>query len=278
MSILLEKVWRSTDLEKKLEQAWAITDDDLRQLEIKKMTKVVEVLANREELITRSLGVVCSQIQAAIAERGICTIAAAGGSTPEPLYKLLSAQDLPWDKIHVFWGDERYVPSDHQDSNQKMARQAWLDKVNIPASNIHPMPTGSGDPAADAKAYQTQLQQFFEVSEGEFPAIDIILLGIGDDAHTASLFPHTAALKVRDALVTVGNKDGQPRITFTVPLINHARCVIFIVAGASKKPALAQIFAPVADDLTYPSRLIQPSGELLWLLDAAAGEELKSLG
>jgi len=100
-------------------------------------------------------------------------------------------------------------------------------------------------------------------------------LGIGDDAHTASLFPGTAALEVRDALVTVGNKDGQPRITFTVPLINRARCVIFMVAGASKQPALAQIFAPAADEMTYPARLVQPEGELWWLLDAAAGAAVK---
>ncbi len=239
------------------------------------MKKVVEVLANREELIARSLAIVLSQIAEAITERGICTIAAAGGSTPEPLYKALVAEDLPWHKIHVFWGDERYVAPEHPDSNQKMARQAWLDRVNIPASNIHPMPTGAADPAADAEAYQTELQQFFKVPDGEFPAIDIILLGIGDDAHTASLFPGTPALQVRDALVTVGNKDGQPRITFTVPLINRARCVIFMVAGASKQPALAQIFAPAADEITYPARLVQPEGELWWLLDATAGEALK---
>ena len=239
------------------------------------MKKIVEVLANREELIDRSLGIVLSKIPSAITERGVCTIAAAGGSTPEPLYRALCAQDLPWDKIHVFWGDERYVPPEHPDSNQKMARLAWLDRVNIPASNIHPMPTGAGDPAADASAYQLELQQFFKVSDGEFPAFDIILLGIGDDAHTASLFPGTAALQVRDALVTVGNKDGQPRITFTVPLINRARCVIFMVAGASKQPALAQIFAPAADEMTYPARLVQPFGELWWLLDAAAGSSVK---
>ncbi len=239
------------------------------------MKKVVEVLANREELIARSLAIVLSQIAEAIAERGICTIAAAGGSTPEPLYKALVAEDLPWHKIHVFWGDERYVAPEHPDSNQKMARQAWLDRVNIPASNIHPMPTGAADPAADAEAYQTELQQFFKVPDGEFPAIDIILLGIGDDAHTASLFPGTPALQVRDALVTVGNKDGQPRITFTVPLINRARCVIFMVAGASKQPALAQIFAPAADEMTYPARLVQPEGELWWLLDSAAGVAVK---
>ncbi|MEG3921126.1 6-phosphogluconolactonase [Microcoleus sp. T3_A4] len=239
------------------------------------MKKIVEVLANREQLIDRSLEIVLSKISEAIAERGLCTIAAAGGSTPEPLYRAIAAQDLPWDKIHVFWGDERYVPPEHPDSNQKMARLAWLDRVNIPASNIHPMPTGACDPAADAAAHQTELQQFFKVSDGEFPAFDIILLGIGDDAHTASLFPGTAALQVRDALVTVGNKDGQPRITFTVPLINRARCVIFMVAGASKQPALAQIFAPAADEMTYPARLVQPEGELWWLFDAAAGEAVK---
>jgi len=239
------------------------------------MQKIVEVLENREQLIERSLAVVLSKIAAAIAERGLCTIALAGGSTPEPLYRSIATQDLPWDKIHVFWGDERYVPAEHPDSNQKMARLAWLDRTNIPASNIHPMPTGSGDPAADASAHQTELQQFFKVSDGEFPAFDIILLGIGDDAHTASLFPGTPALQVRDNLVTVGNKDGEPRITFTVPLINRARCVIFIVAGASKQPALAQIFAPAADPMTYPARLVQPEGELWWLLDAAAGEAVK---
>ncbi|MEG3857769.1 6-phosphogluconolactonase [Microcoleus sp. herbarium12] len=239
------------------------------------MKKVVEVLGSREELIERSLAVVLSKITAAIAERGLCTIALAGGSTPEPLYRALCTQDLPWEKIHVFWGDERYVAPEHPDSNQKMARLAWLDRVNIPASNIHAMPTGAGDPAADCRAHQTQLQQFFKISDGEVPAFDIILLGIGDDAHTASLFPGTAALQVRSALVTVGNKDGQPRITFTVPLINRARCVIFMVAGASKQPALAQIFAPAADDMTYPARLVQPEGELWWLLDALAGSALK---
>jgi len=167
-------------------QNWQLLRTTPKERERKLMKKIVEVLANREELIDRSLGIVLSKIHAAIAERGVCTIAAAGGSTPEPLYRALSTQDLPWDKIHVFWGDERYVPPEHPDSNQKMARLAWLDRVNIPARNIHPMPTGAGDPAADASAHQIELQQFFKVSDGEFPAFDIILLGIGDDAHTAS--------------------------------------------------------------------------------------------
>jgi 6-phosphogluconolactonase len=239
------------------------------------MNKIVEVLPDKGSLLKRSLEVLLSKMQASIQEHGQCAIALAGGGTPKPLYEALSTQDLPWDKVHVFWGDERYVPADHPDSNQGMARSAWLDKVDIPAANIHPMPTDGATPAADAEKHEAQLREFFGTAVGEFPQFDVILLGIGDDAHTASLFPHTDALQVKDRLVTVGNKDGQPRISFTAPLINHAHCVMFLVAGASKRPALAQIFAPDADALTYPARLIQPQGELWWLLDESAGQELK---
>ncbi|HEY9666834.1 MAG TPA: 6-phosphogluconolactonase, partial [Coleofasciculaceae cyanobacterium] len=218
------------------------------------MHKIVEVLPDKTALIERSLEVVLSKMKTAIQERDRCTIALAGGSTPKPLYEAIATQDLPWEKIHVFWGDERYVPADHPDSNQRMARQAWLDKVDIPETNIHPMPTTGENPVADAQKHEDHLREFFKVAVGEFPPFDVILLGMGDDAHTASLFPHTEALNVQDKLVSVGNKDGQPRITFTASLINHAHCVIFLVAGASKRPALAQVFAPEADPLTYPSR------------------------
>jgi 6-phosphogluconolactonase len=242
------------------------------------MKKIVEITSDRQSLIDRALTLILEKIQQAIRERGLCTIALSGGSTPKPLYEAIAQQSLPWEKIHVFWGDERYVPPDHPDSNQRMARLAWLDRVNIPAANIHPMPTEAGDANIDAQKHETDLQQWFDLSTGKFPVFDIVLLGIGDDGHTASLFPHTEALKVRDRLVTVGNKDGQPRITFTYPLLNQARCVIFLVSGESKRPALAEIFAPSGDEMTYPARLIQPQGELWWLLDRAAGEEMKEEG
>ncbi|WP_414545718.1 6-phosphogluconolactonase [Nostoc sp. CCY0012] len=238
------------------------------------MNKTVEVLPDLSALVARSLDLILSKLATAIEERGQFTIALAGGSTPKPLYEAIAQQNLPWDKIHVFWGDERYVPPDHPDSNELMARRAWLDRVDIPAANIHAVPTLDADPAVSAAKHEQHLREFFNSSPAEFPALDVVLLGMGDDAHTASLFPHTDALQVRDRLVTVGNKDGNPRITFTYPLINAARSVIFVVAGANKRPALAQVFAPVADDFTYPSRLIQPQGELWWLLDAAAGSEL----
>lgn len=235
------------------------------------MVRQVEILPTLDRLVARSLDLVLERLQGAIDQRGQATIALAGGSTPKPLYEQLATAALPWDRIHIFWGDERYVPSDHPDSNYRMAKLAWLDHVPIPPANIHPIPTDAPDPTQAADRYEADLQQVFQTHSGELPQLDVILLGMGDDAHTASLFPHTPALQVSDRLITVGEKSGQPRITFTVPLINAARTVIFMVAGASKQSALQQVFAPQADPNVYPSRLIQPQGELWWLLDAAAG-------
>ncbi len=215
---------------------------------------------------------VLEQMRASLEARGQCTIALSGGSTPKPLYEFLATQDLPWEKVYVFWGDERYVPPDDSQSNYRMAREAWLGKIDIPEENVFPMPTMAQDPAADARTYDGQLQTFFGLEPGDFPVFDIILLGLGDDAHTASLFPNTEALQVCDRSVTVGNKDGEPRITLTFPVLNLARTVAFVVAGASKQTALDRIFAPEEDDLTYPARTVSPlEGELWWLLDEAAG-------
>jgi 6-phosphogluconolactonase len=239
------------------------------------MNKTVEILPDQQALVKRALDLILSNAETAIRERGQFTIALSGGSTPKPLYAALATQKLPWEKIHIFWGDERYVPPDHPDSNELMARGAWLDHVPLPPDNIHPVPTLEPTPELAAAKYEQQLKEFFHSPPGKFPSLDVVLLGMGDDAHTASLFPHTAALKVRDRLITVGNKDGNPRITFTHPFINSAKNVIFLVAGANKRQALAEVFAPASDDFTYPSRLIQPQGELWWLLDTAAGLELK---
>jgi 6-phosphogluconolactonase len=238
------------------------------------MRKKLKIFPNKTILIEKALNLVLKKLNTALETKEKCAIALSGGSTPKPLYQALARQTLDWEKMHIFWGDERYVGADHPDSNQNMAGQAWLNHVPIPRENIHPMPTQSHDPALDAQKYEAELRQWFKVSEPEFPRFDMVLLGMGDDGHTASLFPHTEALTVRDRCITVGNKDGQPRLTFTAPLINHADCVIFLVAGVSKRPALAQIFAPDASALAYPSRLIQPQGELWWLLDQAAGAEL----
>jgi 6-phosphogluconolactonase len=231
------------------------------------MTVEVCVYPDRQALIEVATNSIVERARTAIAERQSCSIALSGGSTPEPLYAALAQQDLPWSQIQIFWGDERYVPHTHLDSNYAMAKRAWLDSVPIPAENIHAVATDLTLPQLAADAYERELM--FEL--GKMPAFDLILLGMGDDGHTASLFPHTAALAVSDRLVTVGDKDGQPRITFTFSLINNARCVMFLVAGASKQAALTEVFAPTGDATLYPSRAVQPQGELIWLLDAAAG-------
>lgn len=232
------------------------------------MQRNIEILSDPTTLIYKALAVVTNAYTNAISEHGRFTISVAGGGTPKPLYEALAQQQLDWSKIHVFWGDERYVPVTDPQSNESMVRKAWLDRVSIPPENIHPIPTGDLDPTVSAQKYEAHLKAFFCTTEGEFPKIDLILLGIGDDGHTASLFPGTAALKVSDRLVTVGQKDSQPRITFTAPLINHAKQIVFLVEGAGKTKALQAILAESGDANMYPSRLIQ--GNVSWLLDQAA--------
>ncbi|MEM8502824.1 MAG: 6-phosphogluconolactonase [Cyanobacteria bacterium P01_D01_bin.1] len=236
------------------------------------MTPTIEILADKAALIDRAYDLTVSVVKEAIAASDRATLALSGGSTPKPLYAALAKADLPWEKVYIFWGDERYVPHDHPKSNALMASEAWLNHVPIPAENIFPMPTSANDPAADAATYEKQLKDFFQLAEGAFPALDFVLQGMGDDGHTASLFPHTEALDVRDRLVTVGNHDGEPRITFTVPVINRGHHVVFLVAGENKQTALAKVFSDDADDHTYPSKLIQPAAGAHWLLDASAGK------
>jgi 6-phosphogluconolactonase len=149
-----------------------------------------------------------------------------------------------------------------------MTRTAWLDHVVIPESNIHAVPTDAEDPAIAAAKYEQHIQEFFGVRAGEIPQFDLMLLGMGDDGHTASLFPHTKALKVIDRLVTVGEKDGQPRITMTVTLINQSKEIIFMIEGAAKAKALTAVLAPKGDINQYPSRLI--TGNTIWLCDRTA--------
>ena len=240
------------------------------------MSPTVEILPNKAALIDRAHQLTVEAIQAAIAARGRATLALSGGSTPKPLYASMVSADLPWDKIYIFWGDERYVPHDHEKSNARMAREAWLNQVPIPAENIFPMPTSANDPATDAEKYEETLKKFFQPQASEFPALDFVLQGMGDDGHTASLFPHTQALNVCDRLVTVGNHDGEPRISFTIPLINQGRKVVFLVAGENKQEALSQVFSEDADPHTYPSKFIQSGTDCHWLLDDAAGAGVPS--
>ncbi len=241
------------------------------------MTRQVQILPTIPKLIEAATDRTIQILKDAIAQNGIATIALSGGSTPKPLYQALVLADIDWSRLHVFWGDERYVSNDHAESNEKMARQAWLNHVPLPSENIHPVLTNLADPAHSAQQYEATIHQICGTTSGDFPAFDLILLGIGDDGHTASLFPHTPSLEVRDRLITVGEKSGQTRITFTFPLINHAHNVLFVLAGESKRPALKEIFATNSDFHQYPAFAVRPQGNLIWMMDQAAGEGILGL-
>jgi 6-phosphogluconolactonase len=218
----------------------------------------------------------------AVAQRGRFTIALSGGSTPKNLYTLIAANastTLPWNQMFFFWGDERHVPPDSPDSNYRMAQEALLSKVPIPPANIFPVPAENPDASQAAEDYEQTLQKFFAVAPGEFPRFDLILLGMGPDGHTASLFPETAALQEKSRLVVANwvEKLGGSRITFTLPLLNAARCIAFLVSGTDKAAALHEVLEGNAPAEKYPSRLVQPrEGKLIWFVDRAAASGLSA--
>jgi len=213
-----------------------------------------------------------SLASAAIAKRGRFAVALAGGSTPRPAYALLAerprAQQVDWARVEVFWGDERCVAPDHADSNYRMARQALLDHVPIPKRNVHRI-RGELPPSKAASDYRSVLERCLG-TDGRF---DLILLGMGSDGHTASLFPGTAAVGVRDSTVLANyvEKFDAWRVTLTLPVINKARHVIFLVAGDAKAEALARVHA----EDSLPAAMVQPAdGQLTWLVDRRAAAKL----
>lgn len=233
---------------------------------------IVEVLSDRATLVARAADLVEEQIKTAVAERGFCSLALAGGSTPRPLYETLAGRSLPLAQLHLFFGDERYVAPDHRDSNYRMVRQAWLEPAGFPVANVHAMNTDASEPEEAAQAHALMLKRIFQVEADTVPQFDIVLLGMGDDGHTASLFPGTDALAVRDRWVTVGYKGDDPRLTLTLPVLNQSRSVMFLVSGENKQAALSQVFSETAAGTDYPAKLVRPVGELRWLLDADAGK------
>lgn len=209
---------------------------------------------------------------AAIEERGRFTVALAGGSTPKAAYALLArdhAEEVDWSRVHVFFGDERSVPPGHEDSNYRMAKEALLD--HIPVGSVHRM-RGELPPEEAAALYEDELREFF--GSDSIPGLDLIMLGIGGDGHTASLFPNTPALDVTDRW-TVENpveKLETVRLTLTVPVLNAARAVVFAVAGEDKAEALREILEGDADPHDYPAKLVWPEGGPMWFVDRAAAK------
>jgi len=244
-------------------------------LELRKLTTPQDLFQAAAEEVLRAAA-------EAIARRGRFTIALSGGSTPRNLYTLIAANasaSLPWDQMFFFWGDERHVPLNDPDSNYRMAKETLLSKVPIPPANIFPVPADNPDAAAAAQAYEDTLRKFFALAAGEFPRFDLILLGMGPDGHTASLFPETAALQEKSRLVVANwvEKLSNSRITFTLPVLNAARCVAFLVSGADKAAVLHEVLEGKAPGEKYPSKLVRPiEGKLIWFVDRAAASDLST--
>jgi 6-phosphogluconolactonase len=215
--------------------------------------------------------------EAAVQERGRFSVALSGGNTPRTVYSLLASEhkQLPWEHIHIFFGDERHVPPDDPDSNFHMASESLLSKVPIPEKNVHRV-HAELDAEAAAAEYDQQLCNFFPLTNHDRPRFDLIFLGIGDDGHTASLFPGSQALAETSRRVMANwvEKFKTFRITLTFPVLNHAAEVVFLVSGAGKAQILNQVLRPGARK--FPAQYVQPeNGRLLWLVDQDAGNSLR---
>ncbi len=214
-------------------------------------------------------------IKEAIAKCGKFSIALSGGHTPEKMYSLWAQTEqyrdkTPWHRVHLFWSDERYVPSDSDLSNYHMVRETLISHIPIPAENVHPMPTNLSPPEECARAYETELLKFFGA---EPPAFDVQLLGIGPEGHTASLFPDSPALDEKSRWVAAVRVPAEPpeRITLTPVVLNKGRNTFFLAAGENKRPILSAIRAESnAQTSRYPAARIHPPKEPVWFLDEPA--------
>ena len=213
------------------------------------------------------------------------TVALSGGSTPRGLYELLAQEayrvQVPWELVHVFWADDRCVPPDHPDSNYRLAHDTLLAHVPLPETNIHPVHTATGDCAAAAADYAQELITFFNLQAGELPHFDLVLLGVGDDGHTASLFPDRPALEELAALAVATPPGRLPppvdRVTLTLPVLNAAQHAVFLVSGTGKAAVVRRILAApdTAEGAPLPAQRVRPTdGRVTWIMDKAAGEAL----
>lgn len=240
---------------------------------------VVKVYSTIEQLSLAAADLFANKIEQAVQSRGRCNIVLAGGETPRSIYEVLAENPyctaLPWQQIHVYWGDERCVPPTDRLSNQYMARQSLLNHVPIPEENVHPI-VYEGSPKKAAENYEKLLRAVFVKQEPQF---DLVLLGLGDDGHTASLFPNTDVLNVqRDWVSDVYIEEkNMYRVTLTFPILNQAKDIAFLVTGARKAHIIQKVVEGIQDAKILPAQFIKPvSGELYWLLDEKAAVLLQS--
>jgi 6-phosphogluconolactonase len=240
------------------------------------------MVASAEELAREAAAEFVRQATEAAQSKGRFTVALSGGSTPRSLYSLLATDatwraQVPWDRVHLFWGDERHVPPEHADSNYRMTHEALLSKISIPPANVHRIKSEHPEASRAANEYEQTLREFFQLKGGEFPRFDLALLGLGPDGHTASLFPGTEALREQQRLVVANwvEKLNTYRITLTPPVLNRAASVIFLVSGEEKAETLRAVLEDEAQPERLPAQLIRPvNGRLLWIVDRAAARLL----
>ncbi|HSK77969.1 MAG TPA: 6-phosphogluconolactonase [Thermoanaerobaculia bacterium] len=242
------------------------------------MTKV-RVLDDTAALARAAAEEVVRAAVDAVRKSGRFTIALSGGSTPRALYRLLASDGfrdrLPWNAIHFFWGDERHVPPDHPESNFRMVREAMLDLVPVPPGNVHRI-RAEEEAERAAVEYEEDLRSFFALSPGEWPRFDLVLMGLGPEGHTASLFPGSPAISENERLVVAPWVEAHHtfRITMTPPVFNHAAEVLFLVSGGDKAPAVHAVIEGERDPALYPAQVVQ--GNVLWMVDRAAARNLVS--
>ena len=219
-------------------------------------------------------------VKESIALYGRFTIALTGGTTPGEAYSLLGSEpiksQIDWQRVHIFWGDERCVAQNNPDSNFYLAQEVLLDKIAIPKSHIHPMPADQPDRDVASQAYTVEMQHTFGTNG--IPSFDLIHLGMGPEGHTASLFPHQASLHEIHRLVMPVSVPKPPpdRLTFTPPLLNAARNVLFLVTGSDKAEALHAVLEGEYQPDEYPAQIVRPTnGEVVWMLDRAVAQKIQ---
>lgn len=243
----------------------------------------VRVFPNNETLFHAAAEEFARLAEKSVKDTGAFFVALSGGSTPRGLYALLADPSepyharVPWDRVHVFWSDERWVPLDHADSNYRMAFDTLLSRAPIPADRIHPMPVGNPTPAETAEEYELTLSATFQTRPDEWPRFDLILLGMGADGHTASLFPGSSLLEERERKVGACHipKLDADRMSMTFPLINSARRILLLATGAEKAEAVRSAIEGAAEEPGLPVQSIAPvQGRASWFLDEAASSSL----
>jgi 6-phosphogluconolactonase len=239
---------------------------------------MISVYPDLEALSRAAADLFAERVAQAVADHGRSAILLAGGETPRRTYELLAEEPLrgkvPWGGVHFFWGDERSVPLDDPRSNARMIQRALLDLVPVPAGQVHPIP-GDRDPRQAADEYEELLHRFFA---GAAPRFDLVLLGLGNDGHTASLFPDSPVLEERQRWASATRKAGEEigRVTLTLPLINQADLIVFLVAGDDKATVLREVLEDHPDPRSLPARMIKSEqGELRWLVDQSAARLLR---